>query len=420
MASYPTDPKFRVTIPDTSQSYKIEKGCEPFTEQMKQPLKVNKQTWWVEYNKAQHEVQRLTELARTEANWPELRPHAPADAAIILFDRMGLKPLRTTKTGKGSVDDETLQFFANQGVPIARLLADARSAQSCLSQLEAWRPYADDGFVKASWHQTGTPHGRYSCSDPNLQSRIHPIRHTVEAGEGYSFVSRDLGQAEYVAWASLSHDPLLTRAFTEGRDFHALTWDEIETEVPGVYVFGRDKKSSGKTINFAVLYLMQDWTLAKTIGCDVLTARKILNAHKARAPRAHAYIEETLTHFRLHGCIATTLFGRQRHIPDLRSSIRGARHQANKTAWNHHCAGTAAEALKVKEVRCGRALNLNFNPEHVSLALQMHDELIWKVRDDLLQPVQECIDQQFNKPIEGLLPFQVDARVGKTWGDITK
>lgn len=421
MDIYPT-PFADVFIAPSTQSYRIEKACEFSTDQLNStPLDVNGDTWAEYQGHYQTMVDSLVYICRKEAGWDEFRPHAPGDCAKLLFDQMGLKPLRTSKkSGRGSVDEETLQFFINQGVSIASQIMEARKAQSMLSQLNAWETYAQAGTVQAHWNQCGTPHGRYSCDNPNLQNRIHPIRHTVEAGEGYSFLSLDLGQAEYVVWASLSGDETLAQSFIDGTDFHRTTWDEIHALVPDVQLFDRDERQAGKTINFAVLYLMQDFVLAKRIGCDVATARKILEAHKARAPKASAYIEETLTHARLNKNTIQTYYGRQRVLPDLRSSQKSRRHEANKTAWNHHNSGTAAEILKIKQCRTGAALSKEFGDQKVRLALQMHDELIYRVEDSVLEAAKECALAAFERPIDGFLPFKTDCRTGKTWGDITK
>lgn len=424
--SYPIDPKFAVTIPEGSNSYRIEKGCEPFTAQMNQhPLRVDEARWQLELDKAQDAVTAITATIREMTGDPTIRPHAPGDAAKLLFETMGLKPPRPGKPGKDgkpgrpSCDEEVLRHLQRQGVEVAGLLADARHLQSMLSQITSWGEFAKYGKVQATWNQTGTPHGRYSCDSPNLQNRIHPIRHTVVADPGHSFLSLDLGQAEYVTWASLSNDTFLSSSFESGVDFHQVTWTEISALVPDVRVFGESERASGKTINFAVLYLMQANSLAQRLGCDYPTAQAILNAHKARAPRASAYIDEVLEQARLNGCVVTTAFGRERHLPDLRSSNRAAKHQANKTAWNHHNAGTAAEILKLKQVNTGRALHKEFG-ERVRLSLQMHDELIYQIPDEILGEAREAALAAFNKPINGFLPFKVDCRTGKTWGDITK
>lgn len=423
MDSYPT-PFTDVTIPSGSQSFRIEQGCEFSTDQLNHtPLKVNKTTWKEQVATHQAAVDTLVDVCRKESGMSDLRPHAPGDCAKLLYDKMGLKPLRVgKKSGRPSVDEETLVHFSYRGVEIASKLLAARKAQSMLSQLNAWEEFAQKGEVQANWNQCGTPHGRYSCDNPNLQNRIHPIRHTIEAGEGYSFLSLDLGQAEYVAWASLSGDKKLAQSFVDGTDFHRTTWDEIHELVPEVQLFDRDERQAGKTINFAVLYLMQDFVLAKRIGCDTATARKILDAHKRRAPVASSYIEETLTYARLNGCLVETHFGRKRHLPDLRSTDKRLRHEANKTAWNHHNAGTAAELLKIKQVRCGNAIRKNFGlmQDPPRLALQMHDELIYRVPDVILEDTRAVALEAFERPIEGFLPFKTDCRVGKTWGETTK
>jgi len=422
MTSYPTPPAFAVTIPEGTESFNIETECEPWTKELNNtPLEISYPRWETEHKSAYLRLAEQTEVCRKTANFPELRPHASADCIKVLYGDLGLKPLRSSKaSGKPSVDQETLTFFAHQGVKIAEQLLEARSTQAHCSQLKEWEQYAKLGAVQASWNQTGQPHGRYSCDTPNLQSRIHPVRHTIVAGRGYSFLSLDLGQAEPVTWASLSKDPMFTAALTSGVDFHQYTWDEIKKVMPDIQSFDKTERASGKTLNNAILYRMQDFSLSKRIGSDVLTARKLLEAHHARARVAWKYMEDTITHARLNGCLVETYFGRVRHIPNLRSPVRGLKHEAEKTAWHHHNAGTAAELVKLLQINTGAALRKQFDDKTVRLALQMHDELIYRVRDDVLEEAKAIALETFSVQPEGFLPFKIDCRTGYTWGDITK
>lgn len=412
---------FNVFIPKGTNSWRIEQELEESTIELNtQPLRVNKDTWLQNRAAITKEVDQLTEQCRQEANWPEFRPNASADCIKVFIKERGLRPQRVSKkTGVPSLDKETLQFYQATGDQLAGLVIQCREAMSKLSQLEAWATYADTGRVQATWNQLGTPHGRYSCDSPNLQNRITEIRETIEADEGHLLLSFDLGQAEYVTWASLSKDPILTAAFQSDRDFHLRMFEEIRALVPDLS-FSDPDRQVGKTFNFAQLYLMNAFTLAKRLGITQEQATQIAAAYAARAPIAIAYRDDTIAKILREGR-TTTKFGRVRLMPDIKSLKGPALHEATKTAWHHHNAGTAAEILKIKQVRTWKLLRrLISDPKDGRLVLQMHDELVFSIREDLLPKVKDQLLEKFVEPIPDFLPFKVEVRSGPNWLSTSK
>jgi DNA polymerase-1 len=297
---------------------------------------------------------------------------------------------------------------------------ETREKMAIASQLKAWEPFAFAGSVKATWHQYGTPHGRYSCEDPNLQSRVLPIRETIEPEPDWLFTSCDLGQAEYVTWASLSGDTTLGRSFAEKKDFHRTMYEEIHAAAPEVDLYEADPRQAGKTINFALLYLMQPFTLAKRLGLTTAEAQRLIEAYQARAPQATTYIQRVIEAAKESGQI-TTKFGRSRAMPDLKKA-RGARlHELSKTAWHHHNAGTAAELLKIKQAKVWNALQREkLSPDRAKLIVNFHDEIICTARKDVVREVEAIMLEKFNEPTPGFLPFRVDQRTGANWLEISK
>lgn len=412
-------PEYNVTIPVGSNSWKMEKALEPFTAEMTSlPLKVNKATWEKNLADQCEKLALLTEICHKAAG-KKFKVNSSRDCGNILFKDMGLPVQRVNKqSGEASVDKETLQALHAEGTQLAGQIMEAREAQSKLSQLEAWAQFAEAGEVKATWNQYGTPHGRYSCQDPNLQNRIREIRETIEAPEGYKFVSFDLGQAEYVTWASLSKDKLLSQTFLNRDDLHRRMYDEIRVAAPDVDLHEEDPRQAGKTINFALLYLMQPFVLAKKLGITAEEASKLIAVYAERAPEAVAYRDAVLDDFKKTG-IVRTKFGRERRltVPKGRAGL----HEVLKTAWHHHNAGTAAEILKLKQVQLGRAMQKkSWGPNDARIALNMHDELILEVRDDLVEEAKTLGLEQFGREIQGFLPFKIDCRVGQTWLSISK
>lgn len=414
-------PEFSVILPAGSKSLEIENELEPITAELNAtPLVVNAEIAARNKDRMEKELERLNAECRALAGWPEFRPNASADCIEVFNVQRGLPVQRVSKkTGTPAMDKETLTVFAALGDDLAEKVIEAREARSKLSQLESWEEFADAGSVQASWNQLGTPHGRYSCDSPNLQNRITEIRESVEPPSGYSFLSLDLGQAEYVTWASLSGDPTLTAAFGAGKDFHEQMGQEICDAAPDVDRTTNFRKF-GKTINFALLYRMQAFVLAKRLGVSTEQAEQIMEAYAKRAPIAVAYMARTVQEFQRTGK-ATTKFGRERYLPEVRTATRGKLHEITKTLWHHHNAGTAAELLKIKQIKTWKALRrAGYTPEQVRLGLQMHDEIILIVRDDVLAEVEQIAREKFEEIIPGFLPFRVDVRRGKNWLQISK
>jgi DNA polymerase-1 len=293
---------------------------------------------------------------------------------------------------------------------------EARSALTKYGQLKAWRPFADMGRVQATWDSLGTPHGRYTSDGPCLNNRIPPIRETIEADPGYSFLSLDLGQAELVSWASLSGDPELAKSFREEKDFHLETALSIKAAVPSWDLRDAELRDAGKTLNFAILYQMKASTLASKLGCSLEIAERIISAYYRRFPKATAYIRAVLAEAKVTGYVQT-YFGRRRFCPEYQTSSKEREvHEVEKTIWNHVNCGSAAELLKKKQILAWEDLRkAGYGENDVRLVIQNYDECIWLVRDSLLKEVQERIEAIWKTQEKDWIKFKVDVKSGKTW-----
>lgn len=370
------------------------------------PLRVNPTTWHANLEAAEESANFLIDYCRYLADDDDFRPNSSADCARILG---------TTKT-----DKDTLSELACGGSALAGAIIDARSAISRWSQLKAWRPYTLAGMVQPVWDSLGTPHGRYTSAGPCLNNRIQQIRETIEPDPGFSFLSLDLSQAEYVTWASLSGDPVLGSAFREGKDFHCEMADAVLLAVPDWDLRGQPLRDAGKTINFAILYQMQPHTLARKLGCSVKVAQKIIDAYYGRVPTADLYIRACLSAAKRTGYVETH-FGRRRYCPEyqaLNGDHGREAHETEKTLWNHINAGTAAELLKFKQARAWELLRTTWTADQVRLSIQNYDEAIFSVRDDLLPEAQALASEIWHEPTPGFLPFGVDVQTAKSWGEI--
>jgi len=407
-----------ISLPPETASRKLAFALQKSTAELNAyPLKVNRETWsknlsaaTIAYGDARSECAEI--VGKLDFN-PGSGKHCAA-----AFRARG-HTIGKTKTGRLSIPKERLQGIALSGDELGTKVMVARNLRSRLSQLEKWQIYADAGQVQPNWKQEGQPHGRYSSEEPCIHNRVVEIRETIEAREGKVFLSLDLGQAEYVTWASLSEDPLLTSLFTNGQDLHQRMWEEILEEVPDLSIKGGDPRQYGKEINFAQLYMMTVGTLAGKLGVDHDTAARINAAWKARAPKAVEYRSMVLDRAWQNSYVRTK-FGRTRRVPDPRRLRHAARFQVEKTTWHHHNAGTAAEIVKAKQVKVWKVLRKRWTPDQARIVMNMYDELILEVDICLFPEVSGVTQEAFSAPMKGFLDFAVDVRGGSNWREISK
>jgi DNA polymerase-1 len=421
------DKETGVLIPAGSNSLRIERAVEPITAEMNEtPLRVNRRIFEKNLAHATKLWEELRDITRRMTGRENFRPNASADCVEELFGRRALPVQKVSKkTGQPTCDSDVLLALAarnglSSGDDLAPAIIKARKARAILSQFEKFAPFAKAGFVQTKWNQYGTPMARFSSSAPNLQSRVLEIREVVEADEGWSFVTQDLGQSEYVVWASLSNDPTLSEAFLAGEDFHQKMYEKLK-DVFAAQGIDNGRKS-GKTVNFSLLYLMKPFSFSRRMGISQEAAQNIFDEYEAIASKAIAYREGILEAAARNGLSRiSTRFGRTRFLRDLGSKDKSRRDGARKTAWHHHNAGTAAELMKIKMVKTWKGLRAEgLENDRVRVALNMHDEMILKVRDDVVDRVAEIAKEKFLEPIDGFLPIAVDQRIGKTWGAISK
>jgi DNA polymerase I len=405
----------------TRESAALEQRLEPVTAELNAfPLRVNRATWQAKFDEAEKTADDLIEYCRFLAKWEGFRPNSPADCRRALYDDRGITAKGTSKKTQAPLTDkDTLAEMANSGDALAEAISDARSAISGLGQLRKWGRIAEFGLVQPLWNSTGTPHGRYTSESPCLNNRIRAIRATIEPAAGFSFLSMDLSQAEYVTWASLSGDLTLSELFLSGQDFHTVQAQIVLELVPAWDLRGQELRQAGKTLNFSILYLMQPYTLAIKLGCSLQIARKIIKTYYRRAKTGIKYIHRVLDNARDVGFVETR-FGRRRYCFDYQAGLgEREKHEVEKTLWSHHNAGTAAELVKQKQCEIWSALRgEGFNVSQVRLSLNMYDQLIWSVRDDVIDVVKPTITEIWNQRVPGFLPFRSQIKTSKTWGGL--
>ena len=304
---------------------------------------------------------------------------SPMQLSHVLFDVMGLptKGLKKTKRGYYSTNAKVLSELARDH-EIVRLILDWREKSKIKSTyLDTLGPLRrGDGRVHTTYNQTITATGRLSSSDPNLQniptrSELgRTVKTAFSAGEGSVFLAVDYSQIELRLLAHLSGDEHLVRAFNEGEDFHA----ETAARVFGVPVseVTPDLRSRAKAVNFGIVYGQQAYGLSQSLHISMAEARDMIDRYYEAYPGVRTFLDNVVARAKQTG-YAETMYGRRRHIPELKAKNPQLRGFGERTAMNHPMQGTAADIIKIAMVRVSRRLEEEGFAAH--MILQVHDEL---------------------------------------------
>ncbi|MEX2550165.1 MAG: DNA polymerase I [Nitriliruptoraceae bacterium] len=378
----------------------------------------------------------LTEIrtrlaARVDALEREVHDHAGKRFNVgsgpqlqqILFEELGLPRTRRIKTGY-STDAQALSNLADAH-PIVPAILEWREVSKLLSTyVDALPPLVDDrtGRIHTTLSQTIAATGRLSSSHPNLQNipvrrtEGREIRRAFVAGPGYEkLLVADYSQIELRIMAHLSGDAGLSEAFLTGEDVHATTaakvFDVPLSEVDGTL---RDR---AKAVNYGLAYGLTSYGLGQQLGIAPDEAQGIVDAYFARFPDVRAFLDDAVQAATRDG-YTTTMFGRRRYLPDLRSEDRNRRQMAERMALNAPIQGTAADVIKLAMISLARAL------EDSGLSarqlLQVHDEVILEVPAGEVEDTRHLVEEVLGSVVELSVPLEVDSAIGDTWFDAQK
>lgn len=367
------------------------------------------------------------QLRRLEQEIYQLAGHefnigSPKQLQTVLFEERQIPVGKKTKTGF-STDADTLESLASSHPIVAQILEWRE-----LSKLKS--TYADalpklinpkTGRIHTSLNQAVTTTGRLSSSEPNLQNI--PIRTGLgrEIRKGFVatndnlLLSIDYSQIELRIMAHVTGDEELVRAFTAREDIHTHTASTLfgipESEVDS------DKRRVAKTVNFAVIYGMSDFGLARELGIPTREAKEFIDRYFTRFPGVRNYTEETLEFAREKGYV-TTLLGRRRYIPEILSGNRNFRMFAERSAVNMPIQGTAADMMKLAMIAVDEAIEkAGFKTQMV---LQVHDELVFEMPPDEQEQVVPLVKNLMETAFEISVPVLVEVKVGKNWAEMER
>ena len=346
---------------------------------------------------------------------------SPMQLSHVLFDVMGLptKGLKKTKRGYFSTNAKVLSDLARDH-EIVRLILDWREKSKIKSTyLDTLGPLRrGDGRVHTTYNQTITATGRLSSSDPNLQniptrSELgRTVKTAFSAGEGSVFLAVDYSQIELRLLAHLSGDEHLVRAFNEGEDFHA----ETAARVFGVPVseVTPDLRSRAKAVNFGIVYGQQAYGLSQSLHIPMAEARDMIDRYYEAYPGVRTFLDNVVARAKQTG-YAETMYGRRRHIPELKAKNPQLRGFGERTAMNHPMQGTAADIIKIAMARVSRRLEEEGFAAH--MILQVHDELDFECPVDEVERLTAMVRDVMEHVVDLRVPLIAEASTGITWAD---
>jgi DNA polymerase-1 len=342
---------------------------------------------------------------------------SPKELQRILFDELKLSRKRRGKTGY-STD--------------ARVLAAIREEHEIVEKIESWREltklkntYLDSlpglidpetGRIHTTFNQVATTTGRLSSTNPNLQnipirSEVgRPIRGCFVAARGNRLLSADYSQVELRVLAHVAGEEALKEIFRAGEDVHRATAAEVfEIEPADV---GVAERSKAKMVNFGIVYGLTGFGLADRLGIDRREAEAFIERYMGRFPAVSRFIEQTVEQAREKGYV-TTLMGRRRRIPELRSPQPQTESLGRRLAVNTVIQGTAADIIKLAMVRCHLALGEA--GMDTRLVLQIHDELLFEGPAAEMDAARELVEKRMREAFELDPPLEVDIGIGQDW-----
>ena len=360
----------------------------------------------------------------------EFNVNSPLQLSKILFDKLGIKPASSKKTltGRPSTQESELEKIKDKH-PIIEKVLSYRELQKLLSTYIDNLPklVRNDGRLYARFIQTGTSTGRMASQNPNLQNIPiktdlgRAVRDAFVAEKGYILISFDYSQIELRIAAILSGDEKLIKAFKEGKDIHASVASEI-FEVP-IDKVDYEMRRRAKVVNFGILYGMGANSLRQNLGLESSKeAREFLEKYFEKYKTLAKWIDKTKAEAARKG-YTETLFGRRRYFEGINSDIQYIRAQAERMAINAPIQGTQADIIKIAMHKIDKMLTDKFKEEQMQkarLVLQIHDELIYEVKenlaDELIPKIKNIMENVLDKEKSKGVPIVVDVAKGKSWG----
>lgn len=372
---------------------------------------------------SQEITQRLAEIEKETfaLAGQEFNLSSPKQLQEILFDKLQLPVIKKTPKGAPSTNEEVLEELAHSH-ELPRLILEHRGLAKLKSTYTDKLPLMVNSKTKrvhTSYHQAVTATGRLSSRDPNLQNipvrneEGRRIRQAFIAREGFKIVAADYSQIELRIMAHLSQDKGLLDAFAQGKDIHRATASEV-FGIPLEEVTSEQRRSA-KAINFGLIYGMSAFGLSQQIGVERREAQRYMDLYFERYPGVLDYMERTRKQASEQGYVET-LDGRRLYLPEINSKNAIRRKASEREAINAPMQGTAADIIKKAMIAVDNWI-CNECPNDVHMIMQVHDELVFEVRESYLENANIMIHKLMESSMELAIPLKVEVGVGNNWDE---
>lgn len=346
--------------------------------------------------------------------------NSPKQLGTVLFEELDLPVCKKTKTGY-STNAEVLESLRLEHPIVEQILAYRLWSKLKSTYLDGITGLirTDTGRVHTSFNQTVTATGRLSSSDPNLQNipvrteEGRMIRALFEPGEGYDYLlSADYSQIELRLLAHMSGDANFIDAFKRGQDIHARTAAEVfgiplEEVTP-------ELRRHAKAVNFGIVYGISDFGLARNLHISRKEAGDYISRYFERYPGVRAFMDKVVAEAHETGYV-TTMFGRRRELPAIKSRNFNQRMLAERMAMNTPIQGTAADVIKLAMIAAYHRLKEAGVKSRI--LLQVHDELVLEVVESELDVVQAILRESMEHVVELSVPLSIDIHWGRNWAE---
>ncbi|MGH2756432.1 MAG: DNA polymerase I, partial [Actinomycetota bacterium] len=344
---------------------------------------------------------------------------SPPQLRALLYDKLGLKTTRRTKTGL-STDARALQQLVDQHPFVPKLLEYREVAKLKNTYIDALPPLVDprDGRIHTTYDQTVTTTGRLSSTDPNLMNIPirtdvgKQIRRAFVPEPGSALLSVDYSQIELRVMAHLSEDPILLEVFAKGEDIHTATAARVFGVKPKDLT--TKHRSTAKMINYGITYGMGVPGLAERLNVPQDEAQQVMDAYFDQFDGVADFLADVVRRAHADG-FTTTMFGRRRYLPELGSGNPRVRAIGERQALNAPMQGTAADIMKLALINVDKALTSS--ELATKMILTVHDELLFEVPEAERDDARALVEREMTGVCELKVPLVVDASFGANWAD---
>lgn len=341
---------------------------------------------------------------------------SPKQLGEVLFDKLGLKHGKKTKTGY-SVSEDVLTGLA-EAHPVVKYVLEWRHYAKLLgTYVTGMQPLVSRGRIHTEFNQCVTATGRLSSMNPNLQNipvrgeEAKDVKSAFVASEGCVLVSADYSQIELRMLAHLSGDEKLIEAYNNSEDIHALTASRI-LGIPQSEVTPAQRRDA-KAVNFGIIYGMSDYGLSENISVPVYKAKEFIEKYFATYPKVREYMDANVAFAREHG-YSVTMLGRRRNLKDITSSNYLTRSAAERMAMNTPLQGSAADVVKLAML----AVEKRLAGMKSKMILQIHDELIVDAAEAEADEIVRILKEEMENAVKLRVPLIAEANTAKNWGDL--